>query len=94
MISDSAHNSHHRYGSFSFPRALWQIEEGEEKIAGLLDQAQALLDTPSVPRDGYYAFVCEKCAPAFGYYGYFLAEQDLMKRAEEIYKENKTGKKP
>ena len=69
-------------------------EEGEEKIAGLLDRAQMLLDTPSVPRDGYYAFVCEKCAPAFAYYGYFLAEQDLMKRAEDIYKANKTGKKP
>ena len=61
------------------------MEQGEERIFALLDQAQALLDTPGVPRDGYYAFVCEKCAPAFEYYGYFLAAQDLKERAKRIY---------
>ena len=34
---------------------------------------------------GYYAFVCEKCAPTFEYYGYFLAAQDLNERAEAGY---------
>ena len=57
----------------------------EEQIGGYLDMALELLDTPSVPRDGYYAFVCEKCAPAFGYHGYFLAEADLAERAKAIY---------
>ena len=61
------------------------MEAGEERICQYLDRAQELLDTPSVKRDGYYAYVCEKCAPVFDYYGYFLAGRDLAQRAEEIY---------
>ncbi len=60
-------------------------EAGEALIFALLDRAEALLDEPSVPRDGYYAFVCEKCAPTFSYYGYFLTAEELNKRAEKIY---------
>lgn len=61
------------------------LEEAEEKISALIEKAMELLNTPSLPRSGYYAFVCEKCAPTFGYYGYFLYENDLKKRAESIY---------
>ena len=61
------------------------LEEGESSINALLDEAEQLLDTPSVPRNGYYAFVCEKCAPTFSYYGYYLTAEDLKRRAEEIY---------
>ena len=57
----------------------------EEAVERLLEKALALLDTPSVPRDGYYAFVCEMCAPVFAHYGYFLADGDLKARAKEIY---------
>lgn len=57
----------------------------EAEVERLLDTAIELLDTPSVPRDGYYAFVCEKCAPTFGYYGYFLIDADLRERARAIY---------
>ena len=60
-------------------------ENGEAEISELLEDAMKLLDTPTIPHDGYYAFVCEKCAPTFGYYGYFLYENDLIKRAEKIY---------
>jgi tetratricopeptide (TPR) repeat protein len=59
--------------------------ECEEEVDRLLDHALELLDTPSVPHDGYYAFVCEKCAPVFAHYGYFLADADLRERAEAIY---------
>lgn len=57
----------------------------ETQIAAYLDRAMELLDTESLPRDGHYAFICEKCAAAFGYHGFFLAEQELIKRAEDIY---------
>lgn len=60
-------------------------EAAEKEIETLLDTAYDLLQTPSVPRDGYYAFVCEKCAPTFSYYGYFLAADDLQKKADELY---------
>ncbi len=61
------------------------LEKGEQKIGQYLDTAAALLDDPSLPRDGYYAFVCEKCAPTFDYYGYFLIADDLNERARTIY---------
>lgn len=60
-------------------------EIGGKRIREYVEKAEKLLDTPSLPRNGYYAFVCEKCAPSFGYYGYRLAEQKFMQRAREIY---------
>ncbi len=68
------------------PAASCEADADPDKtIEAYLDTALELLDSPSVPRDGYYAFVCEKCAPAFGYHGYFLAEADLRERAKAIY---------
>lgn len=64
------------------------MEAGEEQIFGLLDRALDLLNTAGVPHDGYYAFVCEKCAPTFTYYGYFMAAEELTAKAEAIYAGN------
>lgn len=65
------------------------LERGEaacrEEIARLLGRAWALLDGSAAPRDGYYAFVCEKCAPGFAHYGYAREAAALARRAEEIY---------
>lgn len=61
------------------------LEAGEKKIEKLLLEAEKLLNTESLPRDGYYAFVCEKCAPVFGYYGFFFIEMELNRRVKEIY---------
>ncbi len=59
-------------------------ENAEETVEEYLENAEDLLNTESLPRNGYYAFVCEKCAPVFGHYGWFAAEAELKKRAEEI----------
>lgn len=56
----------------------------ESEVKVLLEKATEILDGHS-PRDGYYAFVCEKCASVFGYFGYFVYEKELEKRAGEIY---------
>lgn len=61
------------------------MEAGEETIAGYLEKAEALLNTPDLPRNGYYAFVCEKCAPVFGEYGWFMTARTLSERARSIY---------
>lgn len=61
------------------------LEAGETQIFSLLDQAYDLLHTPGVPHEGYYAFVCEKCAPTFSYYGYFAAASELEQEAKTIY---------
>jgi len=60
-------------------------EAAEGEVEEYLNRAAELLDTASLPRNGYYAFVCEKCAPVFGHYGYFLKEAELNKCAEEIH---------
>lgn len=74
-----------------------RAEELLEKKGGeLLGADQALLNEEGALRGlsreerariGYYAFVCEKCAPTFEYYGYFLAAEGLRETAERIYKE-------
>jgi tetratricopeptide (TPR) repeat protein len=61
------------------------LEAGEAQIFALLDKAYDLLHTPDVPHEGYYAFVCEKCAPTFSYYGYFAAAAELEQEAKAIY---------
>ena len=60
-------------------------EEGEARIFALLDRAEELLRDDSAPHNGYYAFVCEKCAPTFSYYGYFAVAEELQREAKEIY---------
>ncbi len=59
--------------------------EAEARIRPLLDRALQLLRTSSAPRDGYYAFVCDKCAPGFGHHGYAAAASELSAAAEAIY---------
>lgn len=61
------------------------LEAGERAIFDLVERAAALLGAPHLPRDGYYAFVCEKCAPTFDYYGWFAEAAALREEAERIY---------
>ena len=61
------------------------LEAGEARIGALMDEAWELLRDEAAPRNGYYAFVCEKCAPSFAYYGWFLAADELQKEAARIY---------
>ena len=68
--------------------AEFGAEQAEKTVFEYLDTAMDLLEKPDIPRDGYYAFVCEKCAPTFEYYGYFLAAGRLKERAEKIYAGN------
>ncbi len=65
------------------------MEQAEEKIYALLDQAYELLTRKDIPANGYTAFVYEKCVPAFSYYGYFMAAEELKERSERLYVENR-----
>ena len=56
----------------------------DETVRGYLASARALLDAHT-ERDGYYAFVCEKCASVYSYYGQFAYAADLEGRARRIY---------
>lgn len=58
--------------------------EADERIAELLKKSEALIEGHE-NRDGYYAFVCEKCASVFEYYGLFFYGKELKERARRIY---------
>ena len=58
--------------------------DGLEDISDCLSKARDLLEALQ-KRDGYYAFVCEKCAGTFGYYGMTDYARELKARAKEIY---------
>lgn len=60
------------------------LEESEATVSEYLNMAMQLLDSYE-HRDGYYAFVCDKCASVFGYYGYFAYQSELERRRNEIY---------
>lgn len=57
----------------------------DENVDKSLDDALSLLNDVSVTRDGYYAFVCEKCASAFSDAGRFIDAEELKSRARSIY---------
>lgn len=59
--------------------------DASEKTDALIQKADELLETKGLSYDGNYAFVCEKCAPVFGHYGYFLLQRKYEERAESIY---------
>ena len=70
------------------------IEEKSEELLGKDDALLAVQpgDGPTAyflsremrSRLGYYAFVCDKCAPSFSYYGYFLAAEKLKDRSDRL----------
>ena len=62
-------------------------QEAEAEIERCVETAWQLLNGDE-PQNGYYAFVAEKCAPTFGYYGYFFYERELKARAKKIYEGN------
>lgn len=63
------------------------LENADEPIQKYLELAESLLEGFE-ERDGYYAFVCEKCASVFGYYGWFFYENELKERSKRIYEGN------
>lgn len=65
------------------------LVDADEVIGEYLTLAEELLEGAE-KRDGYYAFVCEKCASVFGYYGWFFYENELKERAREIYEKQRT----
>ncbi|MBR7142231.1 MAG: tetratricopeptide repeat protein [Clostridia bacterium] len=64
------------------------LEEAAPKINELLKAATERLDIGRDRTDGNYAFVCEKCASVFGYYGRKAYEIELLSRTRRIYEGN------
>ena len=60
-------------------------EDADERVDECLDKAWKCLDDKNIKRDGNYAYICEKCAPAYEFFGYFMQKAELEKRANDIY---------
>ena len=60
-------------------------DASEEEVYGCLDRAAELFDDPSVPRNSYYAYVCEKSTGTFEFYGWTAYAAELTERARKIY---------
>jgi len=65
--------------------AQYGLQEGEKEIEKRLENAERLLFLPGLKQDGNYAFVAEKCASVFGYYGWFAVEAELTECSKKIY---------
>lgn len=65
------------------------LDSARETIAKCIDRAWNLLNNQEIARDGNYAFVCEKCAPGFEYFGFPFYAGELKMRADEIYSRNR-----
>ena len=61
------------------------LENADGFISDCLQTAEELLLDGSNAQDGNYAFVCEKCAPTFEYYGWFMTAEELKRRSDGIY---------
>ena len=59
--------------------------ENDSRVAEMLDLAMECFNDPAAERGGYYAHTCNKCASAFGLFGRENDEEELKRRAAEIY---------
>lgn len=64
---------------------MYEVCGKESDIKGCMAKAYELLQSDNLPHDGYYAFVLEKCAPSFGYFGDTAIYEALKKESENIY---------
>lgn len=60
------------------------LEKGSDLIYNLVSKAQELMQRPNIEKDGYFAFVAEKCIPGFKYYGFFAFANELREFCEKI----------
>ena len=64
------------------------LENAQAVIEANIEKAMEKLEASEDKVSGNYAFVCEKCATVFGYYGYFYYENILKERYKRIYEGN------
>ncbi|MBO4251042.1 MAG: tetratricopeptide repeat protein [Clostridia bacterium] len=56
-----------------------------DKITDCLFKAYGLLNDDDNVKNGYYAYVLDKCAPSYKHFGYTKIFDDMIKEAKEIY---------
>ncbi len=64
------------------------LSSAKAEITRLLNKAKERMEVGRERTDGNYAFVCEKCATVFGYYGCDAYAAELSERSRRIYEGN------
>ena len=64
---------------------LYEKTGDTKKITDCLFKAYNLLSDEENVKNGYYAYVLDKCAPSFKYFGYDKIAGDFEKESKEIY---------
>ncbi len=60
----------------------------DERIYERMEKAWEYLMSKENAHDGNFAFICSKCHPSFGFFGYFEYEKTLKEMTERIYAGN------
>lgn len=60
----------------------------DERVYSHMETAWELLMSKENTHDGNFAFLCSKCYPSFGFFGYFEYEKTLKDLTEKIYEGN------
>ena len=64
---------------------LYDKMQDRTKVVDSLFKAFGLLTDENIVKNGYYAYVLEKCAPSFREFGYEKIADDFIKLSGEIY---------
>ena len=72
----------------SLAHLYYDIDNFDSKPYDHMEKAWELLTNENIEKDGNLAFVCSKCYPSFGFFGYFEYEQKLKSLMESIYEGN------
>lgn len=82
-----------RYGEIAvtlinIAHLYYDADPFDERVYGIMDKAWDYLMSDKNERNGDFAFLCSKCYPSFGYFGYFEREAELKALTEKIYAGN------
>ncbi len=64
---------------------LYELTGNKNKITDCLFSAYNILNKDNLIKNGYFAYVLEKCAPSFEYFGYDVIAKEFIKTSGKIY---------
>ncbi|MDY6367587.1 MAG: tetratricopeptide repeat protein [Clostridia bacterium] len=59
--------------------------DDKNKIEDCLFKAYELLNKDGIKENGYLAYVLEKCAPSYGFFGFDFIEKEMKERSVKLY---------
>lgn len=66
----------------------YKADPCDERIYESVERAYGLLTDKNNVHNGNFAFLCSKCYPSFGFFGYFEFEKEIRELTEKIYAGN------